>query len=82
MRAAVIRRAATAVMRWLCCISVFLLATPVWADETAGLAWLQAQVQTDGSLSGEEAGVALPLQSRSETAATLLSHPGRSYGRL
>lgn len=71
MRAAVIRRAATAVMRWLCCISVFLLATPVWADETAGLAWLQAQVQTDGSLSGEEAGVALPLQSRSETAATL-----------
>lgn len=36
-----------------------------------GVAWLQAQVQADGSLAGEGASIALPIQCRSETALTL-----------
>ncbi len=36
-----------------------------------GLAWLQAQVASDGSLQNEAASGALPLQARSETARTL-----------
>jgi hypothetical protein len=36
-----------------------------------GLNWLQSQVQADGSLAGEAASLATPLQSRNETLATL-----------
>lgn len=36
-----------------------------------GLTWLQAQVQTDGSLVSEQSSIATPLQARSEAAVTL-----------
>lgn len=36
-----------------------------------GLTWLQQQVGPDGALASEDGSVALPLQSRAETAATL-----------
>lgn len=40
------------------------------ADMHTGMQWLQAQVQASGALSDEASSVALPLQSRSETART------------
>src|SRR4051812_25233618 len=36
-----------------------------------GLAWLSAQVRADGSIAGEGASVATPLQARAETLLTL-----------
>ena len=36
-----------------------------------GLSWLQAQVQADGSLAGEAASIATPLQARSEAQKTI-----------
>lgn len=41
------------------------------AAVSAGLTWLQAQVQTDGSLANEATSVATPLQARGETLTTL-----------
>jgi len=38
---------------------------------TRGVAWLTGQVQADGSLSGEGASMALPLQAEAESVATL-----------
>lgn len=40
-------------------------------EVTAGLSWLQAQIQADGSLLGESTSIAMPLQSRDETLNTL-----------
>ncbi|MDP1682856.1 MAG: terpene cyclase/mutase family protein, partial [Burkholderiales bacterium] len=53
---------------FLCLISFAQpsLAAPS-AEVTKGLAWLQSQVQGDGSLSGEAASVASSYQSRNET---------------
>lgn len=41
------------------------------ADLAKGLAWLQAQVQSNGTLANENSSVATHLQARSEAAATL-----------
>lgn len=38
---------------------------------TAGIEWLQTQVQVDGSLANENLSIAMPLQARSETATAL-----------
>lgn len=40
-------------------------------DLALGRAWLEAQVQTDGTLKGEAASVATPMQARSEALYTL-----------
>ena len=40
-------------------------------EVSRGLAWLQAQVQANGSLANEAASLATPLQNRSETAQVL-----------
>ena len=49
-----------------------------------GLTWLQSQVQADGSLAGEAASLATPLQARSETLYTLslLATPSASQAGI
>lgn len=71
MRAPITGCAVAACVRLLCFAFVFLLSHPAWADEATGLSWLQGQVQPSGGLASEAGSVALPVQSRSEAAATL-----------
>lgn len=52
-------------------IGLISQASAASSPETQGLAWLQSQVQADGSLAGESGAIATPLQSRVETLATL-----------
>lgn len=68
------------VRRWLWRWLVLLLASASVAAQAQaqpapevlrGLAWLQGQIQPDGSLLGEGASIAAPFQSRSEAALTL-----------
>ncbi|RYH66150.1 MAG: hypothetical protein EON54_05060 [Alcaligenaceae bacterium] len=73
---AAVSRTAAVFSRWLCCAFVFLFSCSVWASDAAGVSWLQAQVQVNGSLAQEGASVALPLQSRAETATTLKAFVG------
>ena len=63
-----IRRAAVAAALLL---SAPLLAGAQTTEITNGLTWLNAQVQSDGSLSSESTSVASPYQSRTEAAFTL-----------
>src|SRR5690348_4515593 len=57
-------------------VFVSFAAAPAGAQQTPpeitrGVAWLTGQVQADGSLSGEGASMALPLQAEAESVATL-----------
>lgn len=71
MRIAAIGRAAAAFMRWLCFVFVSLIVIPAWANEAAGLSWLQGQLLPTGALASESISIALPVQVRSEAIATL-----------
>lgn len=73
MRIAAIGRAATALMRWLCFVFISLSFTPAWANEAAGLSWMQGQILPNGSLASESASVALPAQGRFEVISALHS---------
>lgn len=76
MRVAAASRATTAFSQWLCCAFVLLFSGSVWASDAAGVSWLQAQVQANGSLAQEGTSIAWPVQSRSETATTLKALAG------
>ena len=76
MRVAAASRATTAFSQWLCCAFVFLFSGSVWASDAAGVSWLQAQVQANGSLAQEGTSIAWPVQSRTETATTLKALAG------
>lgn len=58
------------------------LAVPAHAQNSPevqrGLTWLQAQVQSDGALSGELTSIATPVQTRSEAALALVALAGPS----
>lgn len=64
-------------MIWLALVAMVLLwgPAPAIAQEATAVSralnWLQTQVQADGSLAGEAASIAAPLQARSEAHATL-----------
>src|SRR5258706_153719 len=57
---------------WLCALLCVATAhaQPLSPEVSRGLAWLQSQVQADGSLANEAFSVATGLQSRSEAAQT------------
>lgn len=76
MRVAAASRATTVFSQWLCCAFVFLFSGSVWASDAAGVSWLQAQVQANGSLAQEGTSIAWPVQSRSEAATTLKALAG------
>ena len=64
-------------IRWFIAVSLLssIAVSPALAapspEVAKGLAWLQAQVQADGALSGEGASVATPAQARAETLTAL-----------
>src|SRR5882762_3415925 len=59
---------------WPCVLGVVWTVTafaqPLSPEVSRGLAWLQSQVQADGSLANEASSVATGLQSRAEAAQT------------
>ena len=76
MRVAAASRATTVFSQWLCCAFVFLFSGSVWASDAAGVSWLQAQVQANGSLAQEGTSIAWPVQSQSEAATRLKALAG------
>src|SRR5258706_14567106 len=59
---------------WLCLLALWTAtahAQSLSPEISRGLAWLQSQVQADGSLASEASSVATALQDRSETAQAL-----------
>lgn len=68
-----LRRSALA---WLCVFGLACTAAHAQSlppEVSRGLAWLQSQVQADGSLANETSSIATPLQNRSEAAQTFKS---------
>ncbi|MDR2128855.1 MAG: carboxypeptidase regulatory-like domain-containing protein [Burkholderiaceae bacterium] len=58
---------------WRVLLGVFIFAcqSAAWSSVDTGKAWLSAQVEASGAVTGQAASVALPVQTQSETARTL-----------
>ncbi|MFZ3173260.1 MAG: carboxypeptidase regulatory-like domain-containing protein [Thiobacillus sp.] len=65
------RRVATRLFVFLLVFASALAQAAPSPEIQKGLDWLQAQVQADGSLAGESASLATPMQGRTETLASL-----------
>ncbi|KQV54555.1 hypothetical protein ASD07_08540 [Duganella sp. Root336D2] len=87
MNVKLVRTAASGLLSFALLLQLMLFSAPATAQDTPlsrGLVWLQAQVQPDGSLGGEAASIATPLQARSESLYTLklLGAPAASQAPL
>jgi sugar lactone lactonase YvrE len=87
MNVKLVRTAASGLLSFALLLQLMLFSASAGAQDTPlsrGLGWLQAQVQPDGTLSGEPASIATPLQARSETLYTLklLGAPAASQAPL
>jgi sugar lactone lactonase YvrE len=87
MNVKLVRTAASGLLSFALLLQLMLCSAPATAQDTPvsrGLGWLQSQVQPDGTLQGEGASIATPLQARSETLYTLklLGAPAASQAPL